>query len=192
MTAAIALPAGVFSACNNPSVTSAAAASIGHPASVGASGPGTQTNSTALPALPLDPKDQSRVLTDFLKAHGLPLVGASVVPTGGSRRVILYGFVATEQGKADAEKQVRQLVNDHRVLVVDRVLVQPELLAMDQSTDSANPHGATRSGGDVFSQIGSHTNYPASDQTQQYEAQRQSIWTKWLVMALMIAPIFIP
>src|SRR5690242_13573032 len=46
---------------------------------------------------------QSQGLSDYLKHHQLPLVGAQVVsnPSAG-RQVILFGFVASEYGKTDA------------------------------------------------------------------------------------------
>src|SRR4051812_33462148 len=51
---------------------------------------------------------QSQALSDYLKHHSLPLVGAQVVssPSGG-RQAILFGFVATDFGKTDAEQKAR-------------------------------------------------------------------------------------
>src|SRR5690242_14749239 len=49
---------------------------------------------------------QSQGLSDYLKHHSLPLVGAQVVtsPSGG-KQVILFGFVASDFGKTDAEQK---------------------------------------------------------------------------------------
>src|SRR5437899_792179 len=41
-------------------------------------------------------------LTSYLRQHRLPLVGAQVLTNGaGDRRIVLYGFVATQFGKND-------------------------------------------------------------------------------------------
>ena len=51
---------------------------------------------------------QSQGLSDYLKHHSLPLVGAQVVTsTSGGKQVILFGFVASDFGKTDAEQKAR-------------------------------------------------------------------------------------
>src|SRR5579864_3016477 len=51
---------------------------------------------------------QSQGLSDYLKHHQLPLVGAQVVTSAsGGRQVILFGFVASDFGKTDAEQKAR-------------------------------------------------------------------------------------
>jgi hypothetical protein len=43
-------------------------------------------------------------LSDYLHANGLPLVEAqTIVDASGERFVVLYGYVATDFGKFDAE-----------------------------------------------------------------------------------------
>ena len=56
---------------------------------------------------------QSQALSDYLKHHSLPLVGAQVVtsPSGG-KQVILFGFVASDFGKTDAEQKARHYLKD--------------------------------------------------------------------------------
>ena len=56
---------------------------------------------------------QSQGLSDYLKHHSLPLVGAQVVtsPSGG-QQVILFGFVASDFGKTDAEQKARHYLKD--------------------------------------------------------------------------------
>ena len=45
----------------------------------------------------------SQSLTTYLRQHRLPLVGAQVLNgSSGNRRIVLYGFTATEFGKNDA------------------------------------------------------------------------------------------
>lgn len=48
----------------------------------------------------------SQSLTSYLRQHRLPLVGAQVLEGGaGHRRIVLYGFVATEYGRNDAARK---------------------------------------------------------------------------------------
>src|SRR6516225_9058923 len=48
----------------------------------------------------------SHSLTAYLSQHRLPLVGAHVLAdAAGNRRIVLYGFVATEFGKDDAARK---------------------------------------------------------------------------------------
>jgi len=71
---------------------------------------------------------QSQGLSDYLKHHQLPLVGAQVVtsPSGG-RQVILFGFVASDFGKTDAEQKARHYLKDQSVMVDNRIKISPEL-----------------------------------------------------------------
>ena len=51
---------------------------------------------------------RARVSPTILKHHSLPLVGAQVVTsTSGGKQVILFGFVASDFGKTDAEQKAR-------------------------------------------------------------------------------------
>src|SRR5690349_10339095 len=48
-------------------------------------------------------QNESQALTEYLKQRKLPLVGAQVLRrTDGRRMVVLYGFVGSNFGKADA------------------------------------------------------------------------------------------
>src|SRR5579863_6851032 len=71
---------------------------------------------------------QSQGLSDYLKRHQLPLVGAQVVtsPSGG-RQVILFGFVASDFGKSDAEEKTRHYLKDQSVVVDNRIKISPAL-----------------------------------------------------------------
>ena len=149
----------------------------------------------ALPPLPTDPTGQSRVITDYLKSHRLPLVGAQALDSGTGREVILYGFVATSQGKNDAEEKTRQVVNDPSVAIVNRIKVRPELLTAERDPASAatSSEAGSADANNAMSQIASSESYPAANQTQQYVSQQQqSNWESWLIPLLMIASMFIP
>src|ERR1700728_3285757 len=78
----------------------------------------------------------SAALTDYLKQHRLPLVGAQVLrnPNDGSRAVVLYGFVGSDFGKSDAQRKAEDYVNDASVDVDNRIRVNPELLSAGSST----------------------------------------------------------
>jgi len=92
--------------------------------------------------------DGSNTLSAYLHAHSLPLVEAQMV-TGehGARSILLYGYVATEYGKNDAENQARDYVDDPDVTIVNRIKVTPELLTL--GTQNTNPDAAAQSGPDA-------------------------------------------
>src|SRR5215469_15568661 len=51
---------------------------------------------------------ESQALTEYLKQRKLPLVGAQVLRSADGRRtIVLYGFVGSDFGKADALKKAR-------------------------------------------------------------------------------------
>ena len=127
---------------------------------------------------------QSGALTDYLKTHRLPLVGAQVLNnSSGVHQVILYGFVATQFGKQDAEAKARQFLGDPTVEVVNRIDVRPELLASGNSSPaptapSYNGAGATPPSGNSTapdnSQLGSIQGYQDQQaQAQQYQQAGQ-------------------
>src|SRR5205807_1501173 len=71
---------------------------------------------------------QSTALTNYLHSHQLPLVGGRVLASnGGPRQAILYGYVATPFGKADAVDRTRQWLNDSGAQVDNRIKIEPEL-----------------------------------------------------------------
>ena len=78
----------------------------------------------------------STALTDYLKHHRLPLVGAQVMrnPNNGARTVVLYGYVGSDYGKSDAQRQAEGYINDAAVEVDNRIRVNPELLAAGRSS----------------------------------------------------------
>jgi hypothetical protein len=83
----------------------------------------------------------STALTDYLKQHRLPLVGAQVLrnPNNGSRAVVLYGFVGSDYGKSDAQHQAEDFINDDSVDVDNRIRVNPELLSARGSAAEGPP-----------------------------------------------------
>ncbi len=86
----------------------------------------------------------SSALTDYLKHHRLPLVGAQVMrnPNNGARTVVLYGFVGSDFGKSDAQRQAEGFINDAAVDVDNRIRVNPELLAAGRSSSAPPAPGS--------------------------------------------------
>jgi hypothetical protein len=79
----------------------------------------------------------SSALTSYLHEHRLPAVGAQVTGTAdGGRTVILYGFVATPKGKSDAELRTRTYLNDPSVSIMNRIIIDPTLLASNKPNTS--------------------------------------------------------
>jgi hypothetical protein len=84
---------------------------------------------------------QTQKLTDYLKAHHLPLVGGQVmINPSGQRQVILFGYVRTDYGKGDAESKARRYVNDSTVTVDNRIKIEPALANLNgkQSPEAQN------------------------------------------------------
>jgi hypothetical protein len=114
---------------------------------------------------------QSQGLSDYLKHHSLPLVGAQVVtsPSGG-KQVILFGFVASDFGKTDAEQKARYYLKDPSLVVDNRIKVSPELAG------SRAGSGTTASdGSDPYATSGSIQDYQNNEPpgAQAYQAQGQ-------------------
>ncbi|MGA7870425.1 MAG: hypothetical protein WCA22_05945 [Candidatus Binatus sp.] len=147
---------------------------------------------------------QSQGLTDYLKHHSLPLVGAQVVtsPSGG-KQVILFGFVASDFGKTDAEEKARHYLKDPTLVVDNRIKISPELAnGRDASGSTVNgvPSANASSGYDPYAATGSIQNYqnneppgvqayqaqgaPQYQQYQQYNSAPPSMLTTLLPMLL--------
>lgn len=91
-------------------------------------------------------------LTTYLKHHRLPLVGADVVTNAdGSRKVILYGFTATNYGKADAVTKTANFINNSSIAIANRIVVHPALARM---------HAPAPSGAALASAGGTWNNAP--------------------------------
>ena len=125
----------------------------------------------------------STALTDHLKQHRLPLVGAQVLrnPNDGSRAVVLYGFVGSDLGKSDAQRQAEDFVNDPSVEVDNRIRVNPDLLAArgsssptsrDASIDPDAQANATTGNAPPMPGVQSYVDQQnQSAQVQQYQQQ---------------------
>jgi hypothetical protein len=107
---------------------------------------------------------QSQALTDYLKTHHLPLVGAQVLAaTDGERQVILFGYVATDYGKGDAESKARRYVNNAAVTVDNRIKIEPSLAKSTGSSESQPAEASNMSG------LADYQNQGYADQIQQQQ-----------------------
>jgi hypothetical protein len=107
---------------------------------------------------------QSQALTDYLKTHHLPLVGAQVLAAAdGERQVILFGYVATDYGKGDAESKARRYVNNSAVTVDNRIKIEPSLAKSTGPSESQPAEPSDMSG------LADYQNQGYADQIQQQQ-----------------------
>ena len=70
----------------------------------------------------------SDALTKYLHMNELPMVTAEFSTSpGGSKQLILTGFVATQFGRNDAERIATAYLNDPSVNMVDQILLDPHV-----------------------------------------------------------------
>jgi hypothetical protein len=70
----------------------------------------------------------SDAITKYLHMNELPMVTAQFSTSpGGSKQLILTGFVATQFGRNDAERIANAYLNDPSVNLVDEILLDPHV-----------------------------------------------------------------
>ena len=80
----------------------------------------------------------SDALTRYLHLNELPMVTAQFSTSpGGSKQLILTGFVATQFGRNDAERIATAYLNDPSVNMVDQILLDPHVEDMRPPPGSA-------------------------------------------------------
>lgn len=80
----------------------------------------------------------SQSLTTDLRSHLLPLVGAQVgKDAAGDRRVVLYGYVATQKGKSDAESRTLAYLGSPAPQIVNHIVIQPEIATLHAPANNA-------------------------------------------------------
>lgn len=117
---------------------------------------------------------ESASLTDYLKTHRLPLVGAQVLKNSqGNRAVVLYGFVATPFGKSDAAAKARRFMKDGDMTVANRIEIRPELLGSN-APSSASQGNSSASASAASPGVQDYENQRNQvQQYQQYQQQQQ-------------------
>ena len=85
----------------------------------------------------------SDALTKYLRMNELPMVTAEFSTSpGGSKQLILTGFVATQFGRNDAERIATAYLNDPSVNMVDQILLDPHVEDMRPPQGSAAAAGS--------------------------------------------------
>lgn len=70
----------------------------------------------------------SDAITKYLHMNELPMVTAEFSTSlGGSKQLMLTGFVATQFGRNDAERIANAYLNDPSVNIVDQILLDPHV-----------------------------------------------------------------
>ncbi len=123
---------------------------------------------------------QSQALSDYLKHHQLPLVGAQVVTSAsGGRQVILFGFVASDFGKTDAEQKARHYLKDQSVVVDNRIKISPELAGSKGGSAGSTVNGVPSAnampsdGTDPYAESGGIQDYQNNQPPDAYAYQSQ-------------------
>jgi len=89
----------------------------------------------------------SEALTNYLRQNRLPLVGAQIgTASTGARRLVLYGYVATEMGKRDAESKALAHLGGTPPEVVNRIAIQPEISKLKSGSHNGSSGDASSSG----------------------------------------------
>ena len=129
---------------------------------------------------------QSQGLSDYLKHHQLPLVGAQVVTsTSGGRQVILFGFVASDFGKSDAEQKTRHYLKDQSVVVDNRIKISPELAGAKGGSAGSTVNGVPSAnampsdGTDPYAESGGIQDYQNNQPPDAYAYQSQGQYQQY-------------
>jgi hypothetical protein len=85
----------------------------------------------------------SDALTAYLHKHRLPLVGAEVLQASGNQHVVLYGFVASDRGKQDAQRRALTYIGNSSAEIDNRIAVRPEIAEMESGAAAPSVAGAT-------------------------------------------------
>jgi hypothetical protein len=78
-------------------------------------------------------------LTKYLHKNRLPMVGAQVLNTSSGRRLMLYGYVATDFGKTDAVTKSKRYLQDSSISVVNNIQVNPQVRHLKRQPDQDAP-----------------------------------------------------
>ena len=88
----------------------------------------------------------SDALTRYLHLNELPMVTAQFSTSpGGSKQLILTGFVATQFGRHDAERIATAYLNDPSVNMVDQILLDPHVEDMRRRRKVRQPRAGPQS-----------------------------------------------
>ncbi|HEY6418313.1 MAG TPA: hypothetical protein VIX59_04850 [Candidatus Binataceae bacterium] len=85
----------------------------------------------------------SKDTTKYLHKHQLPLVGARVSNADdGTRKVVLYGFVASQLGKSDAAAKTIHYLGRDGLTIVNSIAIKPNLNNLNTAPAQAEAQAA--------------------------------------------------
>jgi hypothetical protein len=124
-----------------------------------------------------NPEKRNRELADritrYLNDHCLPLIRASVDSrANGDPEVLLYGFVASDFGKRDAEAKTAALLANTGIGIRDAILVRPQLTSQTRAANSADTAQNNTQSADSLEQASELAQQNAA--IQQYQSQNQN------------------
>ena len=67
------------------------------------------------------------------------MVGAQISNTSSGRRLMLYGYVATDFGKTDAETKSKRYLQDSTINIVNNIQVNPQVRHLKRQPDQDAP-----------------------------------------------------
>jgi hypothetical protein len=153
---------------------------LGSSNTYGSSSPMAAPSSAGTVAGGIVDSPQSQGLSDYLKHHQLPLVGAQVVSSAsGGRQVILFGFVASDYGKSDAEAKARHYLKDQSIVVDNRIKISPELAGSKGGSAGSTVNGVPAAnsmpsdGSDPYAEPGGIQDYQNNQPPDAYAYQSQ-------------------
>ena len=104
----------------------------------------------------------SDALTSYLRQNRLPLVGVQIGSSStGERRLVLYGYVATQMGKDDAQAKAVAHLGNPQPEVINRIVIQPELATM-RSGGQGDNQGSDQDASQSGASTGSVNDYSSS------------------------------
>ena len=80
-------------------------------------------------------------LTKYLHKNRLPMVGAQVSNTSSGRRLMLFGYVATDFGKADAVGKSTRFLREPNIRVINNIQVDPQVRHLKKHTPNGDSAG---------------------------------------------------
>ena len=103
----------------------------------------------------------SEALTNYLRQNRLPLVGAQIgTASSGARRLVLYGYVATDLGKSDAESKALANLGSPKPEVVNRIVVKPEIAQMKSGTQAGSQADGSLGSANAYASSGPSGAFP--------------------------------
>lgn len=106
-------------------------------------------------------KAASEALTNYLRQNRLPLVGAQIgTAPSGARRLVLYGYVATDVGKSDAESKALANLGSPRPEVVNRIVIKPEIAQMKSGGEAGSQADGSLGSANTYASSGQSSSFP--------------------------------